>query len=117
MELGDVGLRRARRPRDGADRDVGDAGRLKPREVVVEDEVRMRLPGPRPGGEESRAVEPPEEGVPDAGRDGGVAAWAENASLSRVSCLYLLPDTAATLIYRRPLAGNRPDSRFPVARM
>jgi len=32
----------------------------------------MRLPGPRLGGEEPRAVEPREEGVPDAGRDGGV---------------------------------------------
>jgi len=55
VELGDVELRRARRPRDSADLDVDDAGRLKPREEVVEDEVRMRLPGPRLGGEESRA--------------------------------------------------------------
>ena len=70
--LGDVGLRRARRPRDGADLDVGDGGRLEAREEVVEDEVRVRVPGARLGGEEARAVEPREEGVPDAGRDGGV---------------------------------------------
>jgi hypothetical protein len=70
--LGDIGLRRAGRPGECADLDVDDGGCVEAGEKIVEDEVGVRVVGPRCGGEEARAVEPREEGVPDAARDGRV---------------------------------------------
>ena len=71
--LGDVGVRGSRRPRAGADLDVGDAGGREAREEVVEDDVRVgRAAGAGWGREEAGAVEAREEGAPDPGRDGRV---------------------------------------------
>jgi hypothetical protein len=69
----------------------------------------MRLPGLRLGGEESRAVEPGEEGVSDADRDGGVGGERlieGDLVLPTVTGLERLVEEAGAVDERAQLAGG-----------
>ena len=69
----------------------------------------MWLPGLRLGGEESRAVEPGEEGVSDAGRDDGVGGEClieGDLVLPTVAGLERLVEEAGAVDERAQLAGG-----------
>jgi hypothetical protein len=69
----------------------------------------MWLPGLRLGGEESRVVEPGEEGVSDAGRDGGVGEERlieGDLVLPTVTGLERLVEEAGAVDERAQLAGG-----------